>query len=265
MLRLSLSNYIDVAQVALYMFWLFLAGLILYLHREGKREGYPLDDESRRRGPIVGFPGMPQPKTFHLLHGGTQTAPRAEKDARPLQATPVALWPGAPLVPLGDPMKAGVGPGAWAERADVPDLTADGKDRVVPLRVASNFHIEARDPNPIGMNVLGADGTVGGTVTDVWVDRSESMIRYLEVRLAASSNAAGDASAAPTVLLPMNFARVSTSPRAVRVRSILGAQFADVPTLRNPDRVTRLEEERVCAYYGAGTLYATAKRAEPLL
>jgi photosynthetic reaction center H subunit len=38
-----------------------------------------------------------------------------------------------------------------------------------------------------------------------------------------------------------------------------------VPALKSPDRVTLLEEEKIMAYYGAGTLYATADRQEPLL
>ena len=33
------------------------------------------------------------------------------------------------------------------------------------------------------MTVLGADGKVGGTVRDVWVDRSEPQIRYFEVEV----------------------------------------------------------------------------------
>ena len=40
------------------------------------------------------------------------------------------------------------------------------------------------------------------------------------------------------------------------------------PTCRRratPIRVTMLEEEKIAAYYGAGTLYATPERAEPLL
>ena len=48
-------------------------------------------------------------------------------------------------------------------------------------------------------------------------------------------------------------------------RRILGAQFVDVPTTQDPDQVTMLEEEKIAAYYGAGTLYATPARAEPLL
>jgi photosynthetic reaction center H subunit len=51
----------------------------------------------------------------------------------------------------------------------------------------------------------------------------------------------------------------------VRVRSILAAQFADVPQLANPDQITRREEDRVSAYYGGGTLYAEPSRLEPKL
>ena len=57
----------------------------------------------------------------------------------------------------------------------------------------------------------------------------------------------------------------SSKRRRVDVQAILAAQFADVPALRNPDSVTLLEEEKVAAYYGAGTLYATPERADPLL
>ena len=47
--------------------------------------------------------------------------------------------------------------------------------------------------------------------------------------------------------------------------SILADQFADVPGIKSPDQITLLEEDKVCAYYGGGTLYATPGRAEPRL
>jgi photosynthetic reaction center H subunit len=47
------------------------------------------------------------------------------------------------------------------------------------------------------------------------------------------------------------------------VQSILGAQFANVPRNKQPDSVTLLEEDKICAYYGGGTLYATPSRQEP--
>jgi photosynthetic reaction center H subunit len=49
------------------------------------------------------------------------------------------------------------------------------------------------------------------------------------------------------------------------VKSILGAQFAHVPGTRHAEQVTFLEEEKIMAYYGGGTLYATPQRQEPLL
>ena len=49
------------------------------------------------------------------------------------------------------------------------------------------------------------------------------------------------------------------------VRSIMAGQFEDVPGLRNPDLVTLLEEDRISAYYGGGTLYAEPIRLGPWL
>jgi photosynthetic reaction center H subunit len=51
----------------------------------------------------------------------------------------------------------------------------------------------------------------------------------------------------------------------VQVQAILASQFANVPGLRSPDRITLLEEDKICGYYGGGTLYATPSRQEPLL
>ena len=57
--------YMDLAQVTLYVFWIFFACLIFYLRREDKREGYPLESE---RGPVQGFPAVPETKVFHTAH-----------------------------------------------------------------------------------------------------------------------------------------------------------------------------------------------------
>jgi hypothetical protein len=51
-------EYIDFAQITVYLFWFFFAGLVIYLRREDKREGYPL--ESDRSGVTVqGWPAVP--------------------------------------------------------------------------------------------------------------------------------------------------------------------------------------------------------------
>jgi photosynthetic reaction center H subunit len=49
------------------------------------------------------------------------------------------------------------------------------------------------------------------------------------------------------------------------VHALLAHQFANVPATKSSEQITLLEEEKITAYYGAGTLYATAERQEPLL
>jgi photosynthetic reaction center H subunit len=249
----AITNSIDVAQLALYAFWIFFAGLIIYLRREDKREGYPLESERSGHVVVQGFPRVPVPKTFRLRDGSTRQAPRAEAPARPIAARPVGGWLGAPLEPTGDPMVDGVGPAAYAERADQPDTTIDGELRIVPLRVAAGYQIDPNDTDPRGLAVIAADRRPAGTVVDAWVDRTDAALRYLEVGLADGRH----------VLLPMSLARVGE--RSVRVASILAAQFAAVPALASPDQITSLEEDRITAYYASGHLYATPDRLGPLL
>ncbi|MDE2080786.1 MAG: photosynthetic reaction center subunit H [Burkholderiales bacterium] len=245
--------YIDLAQIVLYLFWIFFAGVVYYLLRENKREGYPLESDRSARIKVQGWPGMPKPKTYKLTHGGEFSAPNGQRDTRAIAAEPVARHPGAPLEPTGNPMLDGVGPGAYAMRADVPERMLGGQPKIVPLRVAADFHVDSRDPDPRGMPVIGGDGRAGGTVRDAWVDRSESLIRYLEVEVPGGARR----------LLPMNFCKVGR--RQVEVHAIFGSQFTGVPALRHPDQVTLLEEDKICGYYGGGTLYAEPARAEPLL
>ena len=251
------SHYgIDFAVISVFSYFIFFVGLILYLRREDRREGYPLEEDAsgrvRTSGGIL-FTALP--KTFALPAGGTLTVPNQNRDRRTLAARRTSVTPGSPLVPTGNPLADGVGPAAYAERAKVPDLTAHGDLKIVPLRVATSFSIATGDPDPRGMLVLGADNVVAGSVSDVWVDRAESTIRYLEVAL----NSGG------TVLLPITGALIKKSRRHVLVDAITAAQFEGVPRLGNPDQVTFYEEERVVAYYGGGYLYATPARAEPWL
>ncbi|MCC5867426.1 MAG: photosynthetic reaction center subunit H [Gammaproteobacteria bacterium] len=281
----AITEYVNVAQVALYVFWVFFFALIIYLHRENKREGYPLDSDPGRRGVVQGFPAMPSAKQYLLPHGGTATVSDGKRDTREIKATPIGGWPGAPLEPTGNPMVDGVGPAAWAERADVPDQTFEGHAKIVPLRVATDFNVVGRDPDPRGMQVIAADGKVAGTVRDVWVDRSEVLIRYLEVETVATAGS-GPEEGAPargkTVLLPMmlaKFARMARAPAGdrplqerlvdgrpyeVRVACVCAHHFADAPVTKNPDQVTLLEEDRIMAYFGSGHLYALDRR-EPLI
>ena len=230
----AITQYVDVAQIVLYMFWLFFAGLIYYLLRENHREGYPMDT-GRENGPKVeGWPPVPSPKTFKHHDGHETYSPDLNRPDGQTSAEPAHGWIGAPLEPVGNPLLAGIGPGAWAQRADVPDMTEHGEVKIVPLRVAQDHGVAKRD-------------------TDPWVDRMEMMFRYIEVALPQGG----------TRLLPVPFARIKKS--GVEVHALLAHQFADVPTTRSPEQVTFLEEEKISACYGAGRLYATPERKEPLL
>ena len=254
----AITGYIDVAQLALYAFWLGFAALIFYLRREDKREGYPLISDRSPYVTVQGLPTIPAPKSFLTQHGPLY-APRKEAP-EVLNAVPASRGLGAPLDPTGNPMLAGMGPGAYAQgRADIPDYTFDDNlPKIVPLRTIPEFFLAWEDPNVIGMAVFGADRVQAGTVTDAWIDRSEVVIRYVEVTLLAPK-------AAKTVLLPMNFLQIKAKRRTIHVNAILGAQFADVPALKSPDVVTFLEEEKIVGYYGGGLMYARPNRVEPLL
>ena len=151
----AITPYIDVAQVTLYAFWVFFAGLIYYLLRENKREGYPLESDRSGSIDVQGWPAVPEPKTYRLQHGGTVSAPSGKRSAQPLAAEPTGSWGGAPLVPTGNPMLDGVGPGAWADRADVPDMDFEGHVKIVPLRLAAGGAI--RD----GISSLATQGRLG--------------------------------------------------------------------------------------------------------
>jgi photosynthetic reaction center H subunit len=249
---------VDFALVSILLFFAFFLGLVMYLRREDRREGYPLEEDvtGRQRGD-GGFLFTADAKEFILPDGrGIVRAPNNKRDTRELSARRTSKTRGSPLQPIGNPMLAGIGPGAFAERAKVPDLTAHGDPKIVPMRVATDFEVVKGDGDPRGMQVLGTDGGVAGTVCDLWVDRAEAMIRYLEVDLTNGGGA---------VLLPITVSMINKGRKVVVVDAITAAQFSNVPRLESRDQVTFDEEERVTAYYGGGFLYATPKRGEPLL
>ena len=84
--------YMDVAQVTLYVFWIFFAALIFYLRREDKREGYPLVSDAGGRRPVYGIPSPPESKTYPAArrHDRDRCRPRAtivatSRSPRPLR------------------------------------------------------------------------------------------------------------------------------------------------------------------------------------
>ena len=246
----------DLASLSLWLFWIFFALLIFYIQRENMREGYPMENddgtEAANQGP---FP-LPEPKTFKLPHGrGEVTFPNGQRENRDVALRQTSKSNGYPLEPTGDPMKDGVGPASWAPRRDAPELDARGHPKIVPLSGLDQFHVGfGRDPRELP--VVAGDGAIVGKVTDMWVDEPEQLVRYLEFVLAPEFGEG-------TRLVPMTLARIHAN--RVAVKSIFGKHFNDVPRHRNANQVTLLEEDKISAYYGGGTLFASAERQEPQL
>ncbi|MEO0972304.1 MAG: photosynthetic reaction center subunit H [Pseudomonadota bacterium] len=256
----EITGYIDVAQVALYLFWGFFAALVIYLQQESKREGFPQEEDGLLPNAVdhtsVGFPPMPREKQYLLEDGTTITTPATEGDKRDIALRPLHAWPGTPFEPTGNPLVDGVGPASYAEREDVPDMTHEGHPKVMPMREAATFVVADGDPDPRGMEVVASDANVVGKVTDLWVDTEEIIIRYYEVQL--------DGYTRP-VLLPMTFARIDGSARRIFVSTINSEQFPQVPLTAKPNLVTRLEEDKIMGYFGGGILFGRAGRRNPLL
>ena len=47
--------------------------------------------------------------------------------------------------------------------------------------------------------------------------------------------------------------------------ALTAAQFGAVPAIGSHEQITKLEEDRICAYYASGHLYATPARIESLI
>ncbi len=247
-----IAGNIDVALLTFYAFVLFFVGLVVHLNRESRREGFPLEDDFGGKLHSRALIQDASPKIFRLPFGrGTRST--ADYPREPIDL-PVARerFPGSPLRPTGNPLVDGIGPAAWANRAKVPDLDVEGHARIVPLSSTGDYWLDRRDRDPRGMKVIAAGGDVAGTVSDVWIDKADRLIRYLSVDTGTR-----------TVLAPMTMAKIGKG--RVLIDAITAAQYADAPAIEGPTTITLYEEERVQAYFGGGYLYATAERQEPLL
>lgn len=247
MLAGAITSQIDVTQLVTALFFLFFAGLVFYLRREDKREGYPLEDPGPGKQPLVGFPLPPPPKQYNLLNGGTAEMPHhySPSEVRAREQFGIA---GDALVPTGDPLLDGIGPAAYALRKDEPMYAREGMIQMLPLRELPAWRVAEGDPDPRGMTVIGADGAVAGIVRDIWIDRSVKILRYIEVEVTTGSPPR-------RALLPIYYADVRRRRNEIRVRALLARQFADVPELREPNRITAREEDRINAFFSGGFFY----------
>jgi len=248
MVGVTFYGNFDLASLAIWLFWGFFAALVYYLQTENMREGYPLETEDGAPAPNQGPFPVPKPKTFRLPFGrGEVTAPNGAREAREVALARTAASDGFPHAPTGDPMLDGVGPASWAPRRNVPELDGHGHNKIVPNAVSGIFTVAAgRDPR--GLPVQASDHVIVGKISDLWIDAAEQLVRYLEVTLDSGGKR----------LIPLPLAKIHSD--RVKVYSIPSELFASVPTTRSSTEVTLLEEDKISAYYGGGTLYAADRR-----
>jgi len=248
MLGVNFFGNFDLASLSIWLFYGFFAGLIYYLQTENMREGYPLETEDGLIAPNQGPFPLPADKTFRLPHGrGDVIHPNTTREGREVPLTRTAVSEGFPHVPTGDPMRDGVGPASWAPRRDVPELDGHGHVKLVPMAKAPDVNVVAgRDPR--GLPVQGGDLEVVGRVVDMWVDRPEQLVRYLEIEL----NSGGRR------LVPLPMAMIRRD--RVRINALSSELFSGIPTTASNEQVTMLEEEKISGYVGGGVLYAADRR-----
>ncbi|MCM2562054.1 photosynthetic reaction center subunit H [Lutimaribacter sp. EGI FJ00015] len=246
----------DLASLTLWLFWIFFAGLIYYLQTENMREGFPLVDEDGNEAANQGLFPVPKDKTFVLPNNqGELTVPSGQPGDRTDVHDKLARTAGAngfPFVPTGNPLADGIGPASWVSRKDVPELDAHGKPKIIPMASSDHFHVSAgRDPR--GLPVQAGDGKLVGRITDMWIDEPEQLVRYLEIELDEGGKR----------LVPMTLAKIKSN--RVRIHAIYAEHFAGVPETASTTQVTKLEEDKISAYYAGGKLYADDARLEPQL
>ncbi|MDJ0979617.1 MAG: photosynthetic reaction center subunit H [Erythrobacter sp.] len=260
-----ITGSFDVAELTFFLFFFFFIGLVLYLNRESRREGYPLEDEYT--GKVESMPLMSaEKKVFKLPHGrGTYVPEDMPREPVDVPAQRAFHGGGAPYVPTGNPMKDGLGPAAWANRKDYPDLTFDGRPRIVPIGDAHEIEIAPNDPDIIGWPVYDCNVELAGKVSDIWVDQSEHIIRYLEIETNAGEKVLAPIFVAVVQSKGLLAGLLPPKPQLVQIDAITKDQFADVPRLATAGQITRLEEDKIMAYYGGGYMYATPERSEPVI
>jgi photosynthetic reaction center H subunit len=253
----AITSYIDVAQLTLYAFWVFFAGLIIYLILESKREGFPMITNRQGERPIGILP-MPTPKIFRLSNGTTRQFPWNEP-LEVLNLRPTSPWEGAPYEPIGNPMIDGLGPASFTARDPHPELDYHGDIRTFPMRLAPEYSVATEDPDPRGMDVIACDDIKAGVVADLWIDRTECCIRFVEVALPDPL--------ARNVLIPWELTQVKMNARSgvIKVVCVTAELFKTAPVTGSKDSITAREEDQIAAYFASGHLYATPERFGPLI
>ncbi len=244
----SLVGDIDVAILCVIAFVIFFLGLVYHLRQEDKREGYPLERANSIGGleRTEGFPPMPRPKIFQRPHGrGTAQAPRETEPPEPVH------WRqglnGFPIDPGPDPLGDGLGAAAWQRgKEDSPDLNVEGEPKVVPLSKWTEYHVAPGDADLRGWPIVTADGVTVGSVVDLWFNRAEFFLRYLEV----------DIGEARTRMAPLFLVNADARRGTVNAQTLTAADFRRAPVTGSPDVITQREEDIVAAFFAGGLRFS---------
>lgn len=242
---------LDSTMVCVLIFVVFFCALVFHLRREDKREGYLADTVTptgRNRFAKYLLP-MPWEKTFRRPHDRPPVTNPKRGPLREAEVRPARAARGLPIRPKADGLLEGIGPAAWQNREDDPDLDLHGRPKIIPLSKHEEYFVAAGDPDPRGWEVIGSDGERAGEIVDLWFNRAEFFLRYLEMRL--------DAPGAGTRILPLFFTAIDRKRRRIRVPHMPAARFKDAPTLEKGDEITMREEDRVNAFFAGGRFYGS--------
>ena len=248
----NITQHIDLAQLAFWAFFLFFVGLCLKLRKNDKREGYPMKESPFSSRHTEGFPLRDEAQTYILNEGGTTQAPHFYKGGA-MSAEPLYPFPGTPLSPVGNPLLAGIGPGAWVMRNDAPMRTENGDLLLQPMRLLPEWTIDKPDADPRGMRVFDWRWREVGVVRDCWIDQGIKIIRLFEIEVASGR-----------VLVPIYHTAINEKAREMRVTALAADQFADIPRPAKPDVISAREDERLNAYFAAGNFYRGRLPLRPL-
>ncbi|MEL7153871.1 MAG: PRC-barrel domain-containing protein, partial [Pseudomonadota bacterium] len=131
-------------------------------------------------------------------------------------------------------------------------LDGHGHAKIKPMAALEEFFVcGGRDAR--GLPVQSHDGAVIGRISDMWVDVPEQLVRYLEIKLEDGSKR----------LAPIQLVRIKKD--RIAVHSLYEKHFDNIPQTKSSEEVTMLEEEKICAYWCGGKLYADRDRLESQL
>ena len=246
----NIFGQVDIAFLCVLAFVTFFVGLVYYLRKEDKREGYPMEYASTRGGMkrTEGFPAMPAPKTFYRPQGLPPVLAPNPETPKGFEDQLDRLGRGLPLIPGPDPLLEGIGAAARAtNRENKPDLDIEGAPKIAPLSQWPAYYVAAGDPDPRGWPMMSGDDVRVGTVTDLWFNKAEFFLRYF----AFESSEDGMVRLAPAF-----FAEADPHHRIVKAMTLTATDMARAPLTASLDQVTMREEDEINAFYSGGMRYS---------